>query len=62
VIVKDYATAKNSGVPAPANKPVVFSELSPEVQSEMEFLCFAAKAKGRFQFEECIKAKLLTNQ
>jgi hypothetical protein len=34
------------------------SDLPAALLSDLEFSCFAAKAKGRFQFEECIKAKL----
>ena len=45
--------------PPPENKSVEFADLPPALQSELEFLCFQAKAKGKFQFNECIKAKLL---
>jgi Outer membrane lipoprotein len=59
ITLNSYSSAKKASTPTPVPKPIEFSELPPAVQSEMEFLCFAAKAKGRFQFEECIKAKLL---
>lgn len=57
-VVTEDATGTNTSSPPAESKPIEFSDLPPAKQSELEFLCFQAKAKGRFQFNECIKSHL----
>ena len=42
----------------PMREPVEFSSLSPSQQASLELACFESKVKGRFFFDECIKARL----